>query len=168
MKQFLEIGKIVNTHGISGELKVQPWCDYPEFLTQFNELYFADQSILKIISSKVHKNCVIIRAEGIDTIEKATSLRNKILFMNRDDVELEDNLVFIQDILGFEVFDERLNRIIGKLTEVLPNPANDLYIIKDDKKQYLLPAVNEFVKNIDTEKRIITVCSIEGMYGDED
>lgn len=167
MKQFLEIGKIVNTHGISGEIKVQPWCDSPDVLTEFDVLYFKDRSPLHILSSRVHKGCVILKAEGIDTIEKATALREKILYMNRDDVELPENLVFIQDIIGFTVYDQRLERVVGKLKDVLTNPANDIYMIQDGEKEYLVPAVKEFLKGIDLEKDLIMICTIPGMYGDE-
>ncbi len=168
MKQFLEIGKIVNTHGIGGEIKVQPWCDTPEVLTQFDVLYFKDQTPLTILSSRVHKGCVIMRLKGIDTIEKATALRERILYMNRDDVELPEDLVFIQDIIGLSVYDQRLDRVMGTLKDVLTNPANDVYVIKDGDKQYLVPAVREFLKDVDVEKGVITICTIPGMYGDED
>ena len=168
MKQFLEIGKIVNTHGINGEIKVQPWCDAPDILTQFDILYFQDQSPLRILSARVHKGCVIMRAEGIDSIEKATALRERILYMNREDIELPEDLVFIQDIIGLSVYDQRLERVIGTLKDVLINPANDVYVIQDGNKQYLVPAVREFLKDVDLEKGLITICTIPGMYGDED
>jgi 16S rRNA processing protein RimM len=168
MKQFLEIGKIVNTHGINGEIKVQPWCDTPDILTQFDILYFQDQSPLRILSARVHKGCVIMRAEGIDSIEKATALRERILYMNREDIELPEDLVFIQDIIGLSVYDQRLERVMGTLKDVLTNPANDVYVIQDGDKQYLVPAVREFLKDVDLEKGLITICTIPGMYGDED
>jgi 16S rRNA processing protein RimM len=168
MKQFLEIGKIVNTHGINGEIKVQPWCDTPDILTQFDILYFQDQSPLRILSARVHKGCVIMRAEGIDSMEKATALRERILYMNREDIELPEDLVFIQDIIGLSVYDQRLERVMGTLKDVLTNPANDVYVIQDGDKQYLVPAVREFLKDVDLEKGLITICTIPGMYGDED
>ena len=96
MKQFLETGKITGTHGLKGEVRVQPWADSPEFLAEFDELYL-DKGAKKIgiTSSRVHKNMLIMKIKGIDTVEQADALRNKVLYMNRDDVELEDGAYFI-------------------------------------------------------------------------
>ena len=83
-KQYLEIGKIVNTHGIRGDIKVQPWCDSPDFLAEFDTLYRKDQSPIVITSAKVHKGCVLMHVEGVDTVEQAQALRGMTLYMNRD------------------------------------------------------------------------------------
>lgn len=99
-KQYLEIGKIVNTHGIRGDIKVQPWCDSPDFLAEFDTLYRKDQSPIVITSAKVHKGCVLMHVEGVDTVEQAQALRGMTLYMNRDDVELEEGAFFIQDVIG--------------------------------------------------------------------
>ena len=109
-----------------------------------------------------------MRAEGIDSMEKATALRERILYINREDIELPEDLVFIQDIIGLSVYDQRLERVMGTLKDVLTNPANDVYVIQDGDKQYLVPAVREFLKDVDLEKGLITICTIPGMYGDED
>ncbi len=168
-KQYLEIGKIVNTHGIAGDVKVQPWCDSPSFLAEFDTLYWETGEPLSIQQARVHKGCVILRIEGVDSIDQAETLRNRVLYMNRDDVTLPEDLVFIQDILGYRVFDQRLNRVLGTLSDVLQNPANDIYVVRDDAgRQYLIPAVPAFLQGIDHETECITVRSIEGMYGDED
>lgn len=164
-KQFLEAGQIVNTHGINGEIKVQCWCDAPEVLTDFDTLYWEDHTPVHIHKAYVHKGCVILRLEGIDTLDKANALRQKVLYLSREDVELPDNLVFIQDILGFEVYDTRLGRVIGHLQNVLTNnPAQDLYEIKGTDNQLLyVPAIKPFLQGIDMEACRITIASIEGL-----
>ena len=90
MKQFLETGQIVGTHGVRGEMRVNPWCDTPEFLTQFKKLYLdgSGNKVLKIVSSRVHGNIVLIKAEGIGTIDEAAQMRGKILYMNRDEADI--------------------------------------------------------------------------------
>ena len=90
-KQFLEAGKIVNTHGVAGEVKVQSWCDSPEVLLDFDTLYLSPTEPVQVKKSYVHKNCVIMRLEGVDTCEAAEALKNRVLYLDREDVELPDD-----------------------------------------------------------------------------
>ncbi len=165
-KQFLEIGKIVNTHGVRGDIKVQPWCDSPDFLASFDTLYAHDHSPVVIQSAKVHKGCVLMHLEGVDTIEQAQLLRGRTLYMDRDDVELEDGAFFIQDAIGLPVYDERVGREIGVLREISDGPAGDLYIVQDGGKRHMIPGV-PFVESVDLENGRITVRTIEGLLSDE-
>ena len=116
MKQkYLECGKITGTHGIRGEVRVHPWCDSPEFLTQFKTLY-TDKSGTSIkVSARSHKNMVIMKIDGVDTIELAERLRNTVIYIDRDDASLSDDEVFIQDIIGIEVYDADTNILLGKI-----------------------------------------------------
>lgn len=164
-KKFLEAGKIVGTHGVRGDLKVQSWCDSPEVLCDFDTLYLDENTPVSVQKAQVHKNVVLMHIEGIDTIEAAETLRGRVLHLDRDDVELPEDLVFVQDILGFSVFDQRLDRMIGKLRDVLTsNPAHDMYEIKTDEgKLVYVPAAKPFLKEIDMEKGMIYIESIEGL-----
>ena len=103
--------------------------------------------------------------EGVNTYEEAEALKNKILYLDRQDVELPDDLVFIQDIIGFSVYDERIGETIGILKDVNQGSGHDLYIIKreDGKKDALIPACKPFLKSIDLEKGVIKVETIEGL-----
>ncbi|MDO4174562.1 MAG: ribosome maturation factor RimM [Eubacteriales bacterium] len=166
-KQYLEIGKIVNTHGIRGDVKVQPWCDSPDFLAEFEILYRKDHSAITITSAKVHKGCVLMHIEGIESLEQAQAMRGMTLYMDRDDVELEEGAFFIQDAIGLPVYDERLGREIGIVKEISDGPAGDLYIIQDGSKQHMIPGVPQFLKDVDLENGRITVCTIEGLLSDE-
>ena len=137
-KKFLEAGKIVGTHGIRGDLKVQSWCDTPE---------------------------VLLHLKGVDTVEAAEKLRGKILHLVRDDVDLPEDLVFIQDILTFKVYDLRVDRVIGHIRDVLTsNPAHDMYeIAGEDGRLIYIPAIKPFLKEIDMDAGIVYVESIEGL-----
>ena len=83
-KQFLEAGKIVNTHGVTGEIKVQSWCDSPEVLLDFDTLYLSPTEPVQVKKSYVHKNCVIMRLEGVNTCEAAEALKNRVLYLDRE------------------------------------------------------------------------------------
>ena len=91
---FLEIGKIVNTHGIRGEVKIQPWCDEPELFDEL-EYLFIDGEKYNIVRNRFHKTCQIVQFENVNSIDDAEKLKNKIVFINRDDLELPEGLSLI-------------------------------------------------------------------------
>ena len=128
-KRYLEAGKIVNTHGVTGEVKVQSWCDSPEVLAGFDTLYDAEKKLFRVQKAYVHKGCVIMRLEGVNTCEAAEALRGTVLYLDRKDVDLPEDLVFVQDMLGLPVYDRRLAQDIGTLKEVIANPAHDMYVV---------------------------------------
>ena len=86
-KRYLEAGKIVNTHGVTGEVKVQSWCDSPEVLAGFDTLYDAEKKLFRVQKAYVHKGCVIMRLEGVNTCEAAEALRGTVLYLDREDVD---------------------------------------------------------------------------------
>ena len=105
-KEYLEAGKIVTTHGIRGEVKIMPYTDSPELLAEFDRLFIGkNHEEVFIERSRVFKNTVIAKIEGVDTPEAAEKLRNKVLYMHRDDLELDEDTYFIQDLIGLEVRD---------------------------------------------------------------
>ena len=122
-QQYLQTGKIVSTHGVHGELKLLPWADGPEFLLQFHTLYLDGQPYA-VERSRVQKTCVLVKLAGVDTVEQAQALRDKVVSIDRADAKLPAGAVFIADLLGLPVYDGE--RLIGKLTEVYPTPANDV------------------------------------------
>lgn len=170
LKRYLEIGKIVSTHGLKGELRVDPWCDTGDFLCNFKKLYFENgKEEIKVLSAKVHKNIVILKLKGINSIEMAEKLRGKILYIDRDNVELSEDEYFIQDILGLKVYDKNTNTYYGKITDVLKTGANDVYQITDENnKNYLIPVIDEVVCEIDIESGKIIICPLKGIFDNED
>ncbi len=161
--QLLETGEIVSTHGIQGEVKILPWADSPEFLLKFREFYI-DGKAVKVVSSRIHKTCVLAKLEGIDDPETATLLRGKVVSIDRDKVKLPKGTVFIADLLGCKVITEE-GVEIGKIKDVLTMPASDVYVIHGARK-YMIPAVKEFVKEINVEEGFIRVHLIEGFETD--
>lgn len=161
-KRYLEAGKIVNTHGVRGELKIQPWADGPEFLKGFRKLY-VDGKPFEVISAKVHKGCAIIAFAGIDNIDAANLLRNKIVFIDRDDVKLPAGSYFLQDLMGISAINDVTDEVIGTVSEIMNMPSSDVYVIKGESGEILVPAVPEFIKKVDTEAGYIRIRLIEGM-----
>ena len=161
-KRYLEAGKIVNTHGVRGELKIQPWADGPEFLKGFRKLY-VDGKPFEVISAKVHKGCVIAAFAGIDRIDSANLLRNKIVFIDREDAKLPKGAYFLQDLMGLTVIDDDTGKTVGELTDIMDMPASNIYVIKGENGEILVPAVPEFIKTVDTEDGFIRIRFIEGM-----
>lgn len=169
-KRYLEAGKIVGTHGVKGELRVQPWCDSAEFLMQFSTLYLnAGETPVQVISSRAHKNLLLMVLEGVDSIEKADLYRNKILYLDRNDVTLPQGQYFMQDLIGLDVYDADTFIYYGELTKVMQTGANDVYqITSQNRKNYLIPAVPEFIREIDLEKGKMMIRPIKGIFDDED
>lgn len=169
LKQYLEIGKITSVHGLRGEVKVQPWCDDPEFLASFESLYYKSGTEVVIEYARVQKNMVVMKIEDCDTVEEAQKLRNRILFMDRDDVELDAGCYFVQDLIGMEVRHAETGKVYGLITDVSETGANDVYTIKsEDGKEYLIPAIPDVIVKNDIENRIMTIIPLEGLFDEED
>ena len=160
-KDYLEAGKIVNTHGIRGEVKIQPWADGPEFFRKLTRLYI-DGKPLNILSCREHKGCIIISFDGINDLDSAIKLKNKVVFISRDDVPLPDGSYFLQDAIGLTAVDFETGAQLGTVKEVFSTPANDIFVIKGER-EILVPAVSEFIKLVDTDNGIIKIKLIEGM-----
>lgn len=169
-KQFLEIGKIVNVHGLGGVVKVMPWCDSAEFLCEFETLYRGkDHTPMEIERASVQKNMALIKFAGIDTPEAANALRNTVLYMNRADVELDDGTYFIQDLQGMQVVDADDGRTYGTLHDVLQTGANDVYEVQSPAgKMLLVPVIPEVVLKVDFETDTITIRPLKGLFDDAD
>ena len=168
-KRFLEIGQIVNTHGLKGEVKVMPWCDSPEFLCAFKKLYLKNGDPVDVVNARVQKNMVIMKIKGIDSIEQADTKRLTVLYMDRNDVTLDDDVFFQQDILNCTVVDADSGRQYGKITDIIETGANDVYQITDnDGKNYLIPVIDDVVISTDIDSEVVTIRPLKGIFDDED
>lgn len=168
-KEFLEIGKFVGTHGVRGMVRIQPWSDDGEFLTQFKKFYL-DGGATKIEISKIapHGNVVIAQIKGVDSIEDAEKYRNKTLFVKRDDARLPEGRYFISEIIGSQVFDADTDKLLGTLSDVSPTGANDVWHIKSGEKEYLVPAIPDVIVSVDIVADKIVIRPLKGIFDDED
>lgn len=160
-QEFLEAGQIVNTHGIQGEVKLQPWVDSPAFLLDFPTLY-VDGEGKKVAGARVHKNMLLVRFQGVDDVNAAMRLKGKTVYLARKDAKLEPGRFFLADLIGLAVKTEA-GDVVGTLTEVMTPPAQNIYVVEGEDGTHMIPAVPEFVKKVDIPGGVVTVALIEGM-----
>lgn len=169
LKEYLEIGKIVGTHGVMGECRVECWCDSPQFVAQFKTLYFNEGKEKLQVKARPHKNIALVKIKGVDTVEQADLLRGKVLYMHRKDAKLPKGVYFIQDLVGLEIRDADTDEVYGKLTDVIKTGANDVYELKDAQgKTFYLPVIPDVVKKIAPEKGYVLITPMKGIFDDED
>lgn len=169
VKKFLEGGKIVGTHGVRGEMRVECWCDSPQFLAQFKTLYFDEGNEKVKVKSRAHKNMVLTKIPGVDTIEQADLYRGRILYINRSDIKLEEGFNFVSDMIGLNVVDSSTNQVYGVLTDVFKTGSNDVYEMKDkDGKAFYIPAIPDVIDNVDIDGGVLKITLMKGLFSDED
>lgn len=171
IKNYLEIGEIVGTHSIHGEVRVNPWCDSPEFVKKFKTLYFDSEgkNPVKIKSARPHGNVVLVKLDGIDTVEEAQKMRGKILWMRRADAKLPEGNYFIAELIGCKVYDaDDKTKCYGTLTDVSETGANDVWHITKDNKEYLIPAIPDVLIETDVASDTIIIRPLKGIFDDED
>lgn len=167
MKERLEVGQIVNTFGIKGFVKVYP---YVNDISRFDDLKTVyvklkkQESKLEIEEVKYQKNMVLIKFKGIETVEQAETLRNGYLEIDRSQaIPLEKDEYFIADLLGLDVYLDTGEKL-GVLDDIYNTGGSDIYVVKNELgKQFLLPYIDDVVKNIDLENAKITVHLIDGL-----
>lgn len=168
-KKFIDSGRIVGTHGIKGELRIDPWCDNPQFLCDFNRYYLdCDGKTFIDVKSRPHKNIVLCKAKGIDTVEDADKMRGKTIYISRDEITLEEGVHFVQDLIGLEIRDADNNKVYGKLTDVMRTGSNDVYeVTAENKKVYLVPAIEDVIRDINCDDGYMLICPLKGIFDDE-
>lgn len=165
MKQFLPIGRIINTHGVRGEMKLDVWCDSFDSLKNVKTVYLdeAGEKPLTLKSRRIHGNFMLITVEGVDSLEAALRYKSKQLYAHRDLIPKAEGAYFIADLIGLTVYDNQSGEEIGKVTDVFNRGASDILEVKrQNGKEALIPMVKEFILSVDTEKGI-SVKVVEGL-----
>ena len=160
MEKYLEAGRITNTHGIKGEVKIEVWVDSPEFLRKFKVLYI-DNKPVKLLAGRTHKGFLLAKLEGFDDVNAAMTLKNKLVFIDRKDAKLPKGSFFLADLMGARVVDEQGNEL-GELADIMELPAGNVYVVRGER-EILIPAVPEFIKKTDISAGLVTVRLIDGM-----
>ncbi len=163
---YIKVGRITNTHGIKGELRVFPLTDNIERFNDLKIVYLGDnKEKVEIEDVKYHKGLAIIKFKEFDNINQVLKFKDEFVYIDAEDkVQLPEDHYFIFDIVDCTVYDTVGNKI-GVVTDVLLYSANDVYVVKahDKDKEYLIPAVKEFVKEVDIQNKKIIIDPIEGM-----
>ena len=162
---ILECGKVLNTHGVRGELKVENYCD-DGFFKKIKTIFIGGAEYT-IRSARDHGAFVLLTLEGIETVEQAMLLKNKAITIPRTDLKLKKGEYLYQDLYGFDVYDLRSETVIGTLKEVLERPASMVYVIDCGGQEALIPAVEPFHQGVDLGRRVLTLRTIEGMLPHE-
>ena len=164
-QKFLECLKIINKRGIAGELKAECLCDGIDALENIKTLYTDPhgKNEYKVISIKGYKQFIYIKLCGITTASLADSLRGVILYADRNDIKIDENSVFIADLIGSEVIDADTGKVYGVVEEIFNRGASDIYRIVNGKNEFLFPAVKEFVVKAEPGEPIL-IKPIPGMF----
>jgi 16S rRNA processing protein RimM len=158
------MGVVSKTHGIRGELKVRPSCDSPAFLALFKTLT-VDGKTVTVTASRRHGRALLVQLEGVDTVEAAMPYIGKSLYAETGTVRsmLPPGRHLIADLIGCTVADNDDGRVVGVIANVLNMPRHDVYVINGKNGEFMVPVVDEFIKDIDMEHRTIRVKLIAGM-----
>ena len=174
-KQYLEAGEIVGTHGIHGELRIQPWCDSPATLAKLKTLYFDEGKKAVSLTCRAHKNIVLAVMEGVNSVQEADAMRGRVLWLNRDDLKLDNGQYFIQDLIGLRVVDSASGEEYGTLSDISATGANDVYHVRSTAaggtaSERLIPAIPDVIAETDIDGGILKVKTdiIKGLFHDED
>ena len=168
MNKYLELGQIVNSKGLKGEVKVNSFSEEPDRFETLSKVLIKmrNGNLEEYTIEKVgyNKNQVIIKFKEINSIEEAEKLRNLYILIDRDDLEaLPEGIYYIADLLGLDVYTEN-NEYLGKVDDINNTGSNDIYVVKDELgKQKLLPGIKEVIKKVDLDEKKIIVNLIEGL-----
>jgi 16S rRNA processing protein RimM len=169
-EKYIECGKIINTHGCKGGIKVDSWCNSLEDLAQMKRIFLEEKGIYKeykIKRSSMFKQFVLFDLEGITDMDQAMALKNSVLYALREEFDLEDGEYFIADVIGLPVIDVDTLKQYGTVKDVVNRGASDIYVVDTPCGESMIPAVDEFIKLVDLQKGVF-VRPIEGMFETED
>ena len=165
---YPECGKIVNTHGCRGGVKIEPWCDSPAVFASLPAVYLLENGAytpLRVRRASVLGNRFIsAELEGVDSMEKAEALRNKVLYAKREDLKIPEGNYLVAELIGLPVKSKE-GTPLGKLADIIRPAATDIYVIDTEKGQVMVPVVAEFVYSVSMEEGIV-LTPIEGMFDD--
>ena len=164
--ETINVGRIVNAHGIKGEVRVQPRDSDPYFLTEFKTFYIDGKPVTPT-ANHVHKSLVLMKFPGVDDMNTALTWKDKVLYIRREDAHLPDGEYFDDELLGVEVYDEATGALLGEIKQVETYPASKVYTVKGEK-EYLVPAVKDaFIRSVDLDKNRMEIHLWEGLATDE-
>ena len=170
---FLEAGQIVGTHGVRGEVRVQPWCDSPAQFAAMTRFFWDEGQTPVRVKARPHKNIAIARIDGVDTVEQAAVLRGRVLYAPREAFGLPADRHFIRALLGMTIVDADDGHPYGTLTDVSDTGANAVYHLTMGEdtatpgREVLIPAIPSVILSVDLDTDIIRLRPLKGLFDDE-
>lgn len=170
MNAYMEVGQIVNTHGVKGEFKVIPSTDDAKRFELLKSIFVETKNGLvefPIMSVRYMKNFVLLKLENINDMTEAEKYKTCLLKIRKEDaLPLEENEYYVGDLYKMKVVTEE-GEALGEVTEVLFTGSNDVYIVKDTQqpgaKEILIPAIKDCILKVDLEAHVMTVHLLEGL-----
>ena len=169
-KRFLECAIIINTHGVRGNVKLESLCDSPEVLADLPRVFVKEGNTyreIKVLHTSIFKSFVLADLEGINDMDAAAAMKGTTLYADRDDFELEEGDYFIADLIGLDVVDVDNGKKYGVVADVINRGSSDIYVVKTESGERMMPAVDEFVKKVDIDGGSVYVKSIPGLLSDD-
>lgn len=165
--EFVAIGYIGKPYGIKGALSITLLTDYPEQFKTLKQIYVehsaGHRELFEIVTATTQKNKVILKLQGIDTRNQAEEMVGRYIVLPRELCrELPDDTYFIFDLIGITVRTDD-GTVVGKIEDIMEMPANDVYVVRNEDREYLIPAIKEVVKKIDMESREMLITPLEGL-----
>ena len=164
-KKYIECGKIINTHGCKGGLKVEPWCNSPSDFTELKRLFISTKNGFDkytVTKASIFKQFVILELKEVADMDLALSLKNAILYAAREDFKLDDGEYFLSDIIGLKVLDHENGKVYGTVVDIINRGASDIYVVNTSNGERMIPAVKEFIVSVDVENGVL-VRVIDGL-----
>ncbi len=165
--EYLECGKLLAPHGIAGGMKMECWCDSPAVAVRLPALYFkkgeGQYEAKKLLRASPYGKGILVFLEGVSSPEEAARLRMQTVYAKREDLAKDEKTVFLAELIGLSVIDADTGRIYGTLKEVDTSRKTTLYIVETEGGEVMLPAVDEFIKEVDVGSHIL-VRPIPGLF----
>ena len=169
-KKFLECAIIINTHGVRGNVKLESLCDSPEVLADLKRVFVKEGSSyreIKVNHTSIFKSFVLADLEGINDMDAAAAMKNTTLYAAREDFDLEEGDYFIVDLIGLDVIDVDNGTKYGVVKDIINRGSSDIYVIKTESGERMMPAVEEFVKKVDIDGGAVYIKPIAGLLSDD-
>lgn len=163
MGEFLEAGRIVAVRGIRGEVKLNVFCDSPEFLAESEVLWLGAQKAPYAVERAFpQKGQLIVKFKDVDfpTAERLVGIS---AYIKKDDYQLEDGVYFVADLIGLSVIDADSGETYGRIKDVIQTGARDVYIIKGDR-ELLIPAIPEVIISVDIPAGRMSIRPLKGLF----
>lgn len=157
MVEYLEAGKLINTHGVRGEFKLDAWCDTHKSFSKTKEFYLtpSGEGRLEIEGIRGFGKFMLVKFRGIDTLDDALKYKNKTVYVHRSQVAKKEGAFFVADLIGLDAIDVKTNEVFGKIVDFTDKGSGDLYEIElPSGKTVYIPAIKVFVKKTDLEKGV--------------
>ena len=164
-KKYIECGKIINTHGCKGGLKIEPWCNTSKDFTSLKKLFILKKDAFieyNVTKAAAFKQFIVLELKEIQDMDAALNLKNTTLYALREDFHLDENEFFLADLIGVDVIDAENGTVYGKIKDIINRGASDIYVIDTPNGEKMIPAVKEFIISIDINKGVF-VHVIDGL-----